>query len=274
MDADPTPAPRAPRLMTRLARPMPAPCVASREVAAGPWRLHARVAEGAAPPGATAVVLVHGLGMSSRYMAPLARALAPHLAVHAPDLPGFGRSERPRRALDTGELAEAVLAYMDAAGLARAALLGNSYGCEIVVEVARRCPERVERLVLQGPTPDADYRPGAVQALGLLATAPLERPAILWVGVTDYLRAGPRRYLATFREMMRHSAERTLGEVQAPALVVVGARDPIVREADARRFAEGLPRGRVAVVPGAAHGMVFSHPERLRDAILPFLMGL
>lgn len=266
-DPSPLPAPRARRRAT------PAPLPERREVAAGPWRLHARVAEGAAPPGAPAVVLVHGLGMSSRYMVPLARALAPHLAVHAPDLPGFGRSERPPRALRTAELAEAVLAYMDAAGLARAALLGNSYGCEIVLELARRRPDRVERLVLQGPTPDAEHRPGLVQALGLLATAPVERPAIVWVGLTDYLRAGPRRYLATFREMMRHPAERKLGEVRAPALVVVGARDPIVREADARRFAEGLPRGGVSVVPGAAHGMVFSHPERLRDAILPFLLG-
>jgi pimeloyl-ACP methyl ester carboxylesterase len=52
-------------------------------------RMHARVG---GRVGAPAVVLLHGLGVSSRYMLPLARELAPHFRVYAVDLPGFGRS--------------------------------------------------------------------------------------------------------------------------------------------------------------------------------------
>src|SRR4051812_29858976 len=62
---------------------------------AGPHAIFARAATGRAPPGRPPVVLVHGLVISSRYMVPLARALAPDFPVYAPDLPGFGESGGP-----------------------------------------------------------------------------------------------------------------------------------------------------------------------------------
>jgi 2-hydroxy-6-oxonona-2,4-dienedioate hydrolase len=56
--------------------------------------MHARISErGVGPP----VVLVHGLVVSSRYMVPLAEVLARWFDVYAPDLAGFGRSEKPSR---------------------------------------------------------------------------------------------------------------------------------------------------------------------------------
>ena len=52
----------------------------------------------------TPVVLVHGLGVSRRYMVPIARHLAPDLQVFAPDLPGFGWSDKPGHALTIRQL--------------------------------------------------------------------------------------------------------------------------------------------------------------------------
>jgi 2-hydroxy-6-oxonona-2,4-dienedioate hydrolase len=100
------------------------------------------------------IVLCHGFGVSSRYMVPLAEALARDFRVYAPNLPGFGRSNRPADVLDIGGLAEALAAWMAALGLGPAALIGNSLGCQVIVEVALRHRERVACLVLQGPTPD------------------------------------------------------------------------------------------------------------------------
>src|SRR4051794_17150643 len=86
----------------------------------------------------TPVVLVHGLGVSSRYMVPIARHLAPDLQVFAPDLPGFGWSDKPGHVLTIRQLADALAAWMSAAGLRRAMFIGNSLGCEILVELALR----------------------------------------------------------------------------------------------------------------------------------------
>ncbi len=59
--------------------------------------MHARVSEDRSPEGRPAVILVHGLVVSSRYMVPTLRQLAPHYRVYAPDLPGFGKSTNPSR---------------------------------------------------------------------------------------------------------------------------------------------------------------------------------
>jgi 2-hydroxy-6-oxonona-2,4-dienedioate hydrolase len=95
----------------------------SRWVTVDGLPVHARVSVDPVPDGFPALVLVHGLGVSGRYMVPTAERLAPHFRVYAPDLPGFGRSGKPSRVLNLTELADALAGWMRAAGLERAALL-------------------------------------------------------------------------------------------------------------------------------------------------------
>src|SRR5213593_2730802 len=71
--------------------------------------IHTRVGGQGAP-----VVLVHGYGVSGRYMLPLARSLAPFVSVFAPDLPGYGRSQRPPSPLGVADLAAALAGWLDA----------------------------------------------------------------------------------------------------------------------------------------------------------------
>ena len=120
--------------------------------------IHARVSAQPAAPGSLIVVLIHGMGVSSRYLVPTAQRLAPDYDVAAPDLPGFGLSGHPAQVLDVPGLADALAAWMRAARIARAALLGNSFGCQIIADLAARYPELVERVVLQGPTIPPDLR--------------------------------------------------------------------------------------------------------------------
>lgn len=123
----------------------------------GGVRMHARVATTLAPPGPP-VVLVHGLGVSSRYMIPTARLLAPDHRVYAPDLPGSGRSGKPRRVLDLDGLADALAGWLRANGLSDAILVGNSLGCQTIAALALRHPALVARAVFIGPTMDPRAR--------------------------------------------------------------------------------------------------------------------
>src|SRR5437867_1857927 len=79
-------------------------------------RMHARVSLDLAPTQ-EAVVLVHGLVVSSRYMIPTATRLAQHYRVYVPDLPGFGKSAKPSHTLTITELADALAAWMHELGL-------------------------------------------------------------------------------------------------------------------------------------------------------------
>src|SRR4051794_20789095 len=90
-------------------------------------RMHAKVS----PAGAADVVLLHGLGVGGAYLMPTAERLAPHFRVHVPDLPGFGSSDRPDHALSVPELADALVRWLDAAGLQGVHVVANSMGCQV-----------------------------------------------------------------------------------------------------------------------------------------------
>ncbi|HEY0419223.1 MAG TPA: alpha/beta hydrolase [Acetobacteraceae bacterium] len=239
----------------------------------GGLRLHALASIDPVRADRTSVVLVHGLGVSSPYMHPIARHLAADVQVYAPDLPGFGRSDKPQRVLSIPELADTLAAWMEAAGLRRASLVGNSLGCEILVELALRHPGRVERLVLQGPTPEPGARTARQQLARHALTGSFERTPLGWVSLWDYTRCGVRRMVGTFRDMLSDHLEEKLPRVGAPTLVIRGTRDRIVSQAWAERAARLLPRGRLAVIPGAAHAINFSYPRKFKAAMLGFLLG-
>ena len=236
-------------------------------------RMHARVSIDAVPIGRPPVVLVHGLGMSSRYMVPLAKCLAADFRVHAPDLPGFGLSDKPCGAFSVGELADVLAAWMDEARIPRAAFVGNSLGCEILVDFALRYPGRVLSLVLQGPTPDPAFLSPVRQIAHFFVTGLFERPSLGWVAPSDYLRCGVRRYVSTFRDMIANRIEGKLPRIAAPTLVVWGTRDYLVPRRSAERVARLLPQGSLAVIPGAAHGINYSQPGPLKDCVLDFVLG-
>jgi 2-hydroxy-6-oxonona-2,4-dienedioate hydrolase len=157
-------------------------------------RLHARTSVDASAPATPTVVLVHGVAVSSRYLVPLAEHLAPRARVYLPDLPGYGRSDRPPgRDLTVPELADALASWMDRVGLDSPHLIGNSFGCQVIVDLAARHPDRVGRLVLQGPAMDPHARSAWRQALRWLAVVPFERYSEGLVLLRDLRDLGPRR---------------------------------------------------------------------------------
>ena len=233
-------------------------------------RMHARRWLGAS--GAPPVVLVHGMVVSGDYMVPTAELLARSFPVWVPDLPGYGRSFKPRRVLGVSGLADALAAWMAAAGIGRAALLGNSYGCQVVAELAARRPELVERVVLVGPTVDPRARSFWAQLPRWIADAPNERFSLYPILLRDYvIRAGIPRVLATIREVLADRIEEKLPRVCAPALVVRGSRDTIAPRAWTQEVARLLPMGRYAEVPGGSHGLNHGAPAELVALVRPFL---
>jgi 2-hydroxy-6-oxonona-2,4-dienedioate hydrolase len=243
----------------------------SRWAVADRLLMHARVSDDPAPAAGPAVVLVHGLVVSGRYMIPTAQKLAPHHGVYVPDLPGFGRSEKPPSALDVAGLSDSLAAWMEAVGLGSAVLVGNSVGCQVVADLALRRPERVRRAVLQGPTMDPEARTALRQAARLALDGPREPVSLLPIMLLDYLSAGLRRSLATFRYALEDRIEDKLPHLRVPTLVVRGERDPIVPQRWAERAARLLPEGRLVVVPGAAHTMNYAAPSELARVVRSFL---
>ncbi|WP_425450400.1 alpha/beta fold hydrolase [Virgifigura deserti] len=233
--------------------------------------MHYRTSIGPAPPNPVAVVLVHGFVVSSRYLVPLGEHLAPDFRVYAPDLPGFGRSDKPPQTLSIDKLAHALAAWMQAIGLERAHLIGNSMSCNILVEFAVHHPHLVDRLVLQGPTTDPRARSTLSQAIRWLQNA-LREPPQPGLMIKDYATTGLRSAFENFRYLLDHRIEERLPSVQAPTLVVRGTRDPIVPQGWACQVTTLLPRGRLIEIPGAAHTINLYAPLEFTRVLRPFLI--
>ena len=232
--------------------------------------IYAKAATRAAPPGPE-IVLVHGIGVSRRYLEPTMRALAPHLRVYAPDLPGWGQSDHPRRALEIPELAAVLGKWLDLVGIEAPTLVANSMGCQVVVELAARMRHRAADLVLVGPTVDPGARTMPRQAGRLLLDSVREPPSLLPLIAVDYARFGPRRFLATSRHALRDRIEEKLPRVEAPTLVVRGARDALVSQRWAEEVARLLPRGQLVNLPGRAHAVNYNAPLELAALVREFV---
>ncbi len=106
---------------------------------------------GEGPP----LLMLHGGGPGATGMSNFSRnipTLANRFRVIAPDLPGYGRSSKGLDRKDPfGELARAMLGLLDALGVEKAHLLGNSLGGSCALRLALEAPERADRLVLLGP---------------------------------------------------------------------------------------------------------------------------
>jgi 2-hydroxy-6-oxonona-2,4-dienedioate hydrolase len=201
------------------------------------------------------VVLLHGIGVTGAYFQPLARLLAPHHDVRVPNLPGWGIGSSPDHVLDLVELGETLVPLLPGA------IVANSLGCQVAVELAIRRPELVSSLVLVGPTVDPHMRPFAKLVAGFAVDCSREPPSLWWIIARDYAAMGPVRFARTARSAYAHRIEERLPLVPQPTLVVRGGRDGFVTQRWCEEAAASLPNGRLAVIPGHAHAVHFSAPS-------------
>ncbi len=234
-------------------------------------RVYARISRAAPDPAARTVILVHGAFISSRYMVPAAARLAPHYNVYAPDLPGYGRSDRPARVPTVAGYATVLARWMDAVGLARAAFVGNSFGCQIVANLAVRYPERIARAVLVGPTVDPAHHTLRQQGARLLLDGAREPRRYILLLLGDCLKIGPREGAQLVRVVLADHIEDNLARMAVPTLVVRGERDPLVPQRWGEEATRLLPRARLAVIPGVAHVAHYDAPDRFVRLARPFL---
>src|SRR5579884_1920612 len=234
-------------------------------------KMHGRVAVEPAPASDEVIVLVHGLSVSSGYMVPTAKELAPYYHVYAPDLPGYGKSEKPRHILTVPEMADTLAAWMKTLDLPPATLLGNSLGCQTIVDFARRYPQYTKRLILVGPTMDPQARTIHQEAFRLMRDMLVEPLSFYPVVTREYLAAGLRRTIHTLLYAFRDPIEQHLPYIHVPTLVLRGEKDPIVPQRWVEEVNRLLPNSRLVVIPGAAHAVNYNSPKMLGRAIREFM---
>jgi len=219
------------------------------------------------PVGGPAFVLVHGIGVSSRYFRPLALELVRHGSVYLIDLPGYGAAPDPRTEVTLDGHADAVASLLRGLTARETVVVGHSMGAQVVVSLARRHPPLVSRLVLLGPTMEPGRRT-AVQAIArLLVDGTREPLAVNGIVFTDYIfRAGPPYTIRQLPHLLRDRLEERIAGVPVPVRVVRGTRDPIVSQPWARLLARRA--GGDALEIAGPHVVMYTSPEAVAAAIV------
>lgn len=246
----------------------------------------------------TPIVLLHPWGTNMLIWRSVAPALALDRRVLLVDLPGHGKSSKPPGRYPPKRLAGGVLDAMDAAGIDRAIIAGNSLGGATAIALALEAPERVRALILIG-SPGGARVPDALQTLVKGAASPTHIAGISdevlgfgWLVVARgasplatkmlddlYSVRDGRDWAAwshstssALREVLTWSPP--LARISAPALVVQGTEDIVVWPSRGADLAAGLPAGRYSPIDGCGHMPEVECPEELLLRASEFIRSL
>jgi 3-oxoadipate enol-lactonase len=238
----------------------------------------------------TPVVFLHAFPLNASMWKPQSGILNNRMVI-TPDFPGFGG--RPVDAPDLERFALTVLDHMDAAGISRAVVVGLSMGGYVALRLHALRPERVAAMVLAdtkaGDDDDAGRakrtdqaarvrREGVEWLAEVLLPALLgettrqSRPDVVSV-VREMAEGADAEGVARALEAMRERPDSTpnLDTIRVPVLALVGEEDTLTPLAEARKIAEGVPDGRLVVIPGAGHLSNLESPEAFNEAVRSFL---
>lgn len=223
-----------------------------------------RVAEGDGP----IFVLVHGIGVSSRYFHPAAAELAKSGAVYLIDLPGYGAAPDPKRDVSIADHAGVLAGVLLDSSMVNPVLVGHSMGSQVVSRLAVDSPNVTDRIVLLAPTMPSTERsfwPAAWRLVVDGVRNPVHANLIIaW----DYLvRCGLPYFFRQLPHLFDDRIEERLPRISARTLVLTGDRDLVVPQSWARFVAESIPRARFETVKGP-HVIMYIDPVHVAEHIV------
>lgn len=237
------------------------------------------------------VVFVHGGEQDHSVWTLQSRYLAHHgFGVLAVDLPGHGRSGGAPLAR-IQDMADWIVALLDAAGVASAALVGHSMGSLAVLDCAARHPRRVTRIALLGTAFPMRVAPELLQATrenepaaqdminiwshSAYAHYPSNPGPGFWVpggNLRLMQRQKPGVLHADFSACNDYSEGLArAAQVECPALLILGRRDAMTPARAALEIARAIPGARTVTLEGSGHNLMGEKPDEVLDALREFL---
>lgn len=272
------------------------PCApVPHDVMVGAWKVHYHVA-GAGEP----VILVHGAGAGTTALSAFSSnlaVLAQDFQVFALDMPGWGESAAVE--FSAPDQLEALVGFMDAAGIERAALVGHSLGGARVFDVAAAHPDRVTRLVLlAAPAPGSDiftsspteggravmqaYLDSTPEKMAAMLSAICYDPALstpdLAARMSESARAHPEHATNFLTGIAKSGGAifaadnpAVAARVTAPTLIVHGRNDRVVSYEASLRYVSMIADSRLLLLNRCGHWPHVEHADDVNRAIASFV---
>jgi pimeloyl-ACP methyl ester carboxylesterase len=212
---------------------------------------------GSGPP----LVLIHGGASDSRDWIKTMAALSGHYSLYAPDLIGYGQSERNDNGYYMSDFTDFILGFIEKFGLERPSLVGHSFGARLCLEVALKHPEKVRKLVL-------------VDAAGLGKVSRLGNIMLTGFWAIRKLLRRPQphpQFLYREGEDALWLCADQLPELKTPTLLIWKRYDIYLPLSIARRAVKLIPGARLEVIPGYGHAPHGANNDAFNRLLLDFL---
>ncbi|MGB3129231.1 MAG: alpha/beta hydrolase [Dehalococcoidia bacterium] len=207
------------------------------------------------------VVLLHGGASNSRDWVETMDALSHSYSLHAPDMLGFGLSDRLKSGYHLSEFVDFIVEFIKKLNLDTHVLVGHSLGGRVCLEIALRYPEIVRRLVL-------------------IDTAGFSRLARwgMYMGAFMYWLRKIMRITQPYPRFLKEDGENKdwlcaerLPELKVPTLVIWNQRDPYYPISGAFEAMELIPNARLEVFQGYGHTPHVQQRDNFNSLLLDFL---
>ena len=251
------------------------------------------------------VLLLHGIAGSSATWEPVMQHLSGNYTIVAPDFIGHGGSDKPVGDYSLGSFANWTRDLLDALGIERATVVGQSFGGGVALQFAYQFPDRCERVVLVDAgglgrevnwilrlvtVPGAEFVmpvlfPSFVAGLGdslalLLSRRGFANPAAteVWSAYRSLTDTVTRKaFVRTIRAVIDPGGQSVSAHGRLhlteglPVLIIWGERDRIIPVDHAYRAADAIPHSTLHVLPGLGHFPQAEDPEAVAGLILDFM---
>lgn len=235
-----------------------------------------------------AVLILHGWGGSSGSWEEIQEILAEKgYKVICPDLPGFGKSQPPKKPWNVGDYVKWMYDFVGFLGLERFFLLGHSFGGRVAIKMAVSYPEKLDKLILcasGGIKHEPDFKTKIIFLMAKVGNTIFGQRVLtrfkdmarnlfyVFLRNRDYVKA---------KGIMRETIKKVLDEdllscsskVKTKTLIIWGKKDKILPVEDAYLFNKNIEGSELEILSEAKHSPHLENPEKLSNIIISFIKG-
>lgn len=229
------------------------------------------------------LIMLHGWKQDVSSFWGVSDLLKDQFTVWLIDLPGFGRSDNPRKAFSVSDYAEIIKGFVNKLGINKPSVLGHSVGGRIAIKLAAKYPDILHKLILEdsaGIRPKRDIPKFIFYSLAKIFKYLIpdifnlkEKVRVkFYKGLeSDYLTAGPLQ--ETFIRVLNEDLTSDLPGIKTETLIIWGEKDPTLEASlnNGKKMYQLIEKSKIIILENVGHFPHLENPERFCHYVKDFV---